>query len=163
DALSQQRVVARQPECFCATEVRVESQPCPAGDLRLEALIAQLSADRGAAAALPDDSAVQRPAGAVPEQARLTLVGDANGGWHVVLARRQRLHGSVEHRAPDALGVVLDPARLGEELLEFSVTAGADDAFPVDQDGCDAGRTGIDSEDGFHRHRPSLRAAGAPA
>ena len=43
--------------------------------------VAQVCADRGGAAVLPDDGVVNGPARVtIPDQRRFTLVGDADGG-----------------------------------------------------------------------------------
>ena len=88
------------------------------GALGLEAL-----AEVRGAAVLPDDRVVDRLAGlAVPDDGRLALVGDADGGD---VRRRaspraaERLDGDADLRRPDLLRVVLDPAGLRKDLREL--------------------------------------------
>ena len=80
-------------------------------------------ADVGRAPALPDDGEVDGLARrAVPDDRRLALVGDADGG-DVLAARPRRparapRHARLDAR-PDLRGVVLDPAGLREVLREL--------------------------------------------
>src|SRR3954469_10858228 len=93
-------------------------------DLLLEAGLAavarQLVDDLVRARVLPDERVVDRLAGvAVPHHRGLALVGDAQPG-DVVGARPGRTQRLVEDllaTGPDLLGVVLDPTRLGIDLL----------------------------------------------
>ena len=74
------------------------------------------------AAVLPDDGVVHRLAGrAIPHHRRLALVGDADAGQRrgVELGLGERAAADLDRRAPDLLGIVLDPARLGEDLRQL--------------------------------------------
>jgi hypothetical protein len=65
---------------------------------------------------------VDRLAGAaIPHDRGLALVGDADAGQRrgVELGASQRLAADLDRRRPDLLGIVLDPARLGEDLRQF--------------------------------------------
>ena len=67
----------------------------------------------GGAAVLPDDGVVHRLAGlAVPDDRRLALVGDADGGdvLRPDVRAAERLDRDADLRRPDFLRVVLDPA-----------------------------------------------------
>ena len=73
--------VVEHPGDLGGGEIRIEQQAGLGRDRRLVALGLQLRADVGGAAVLPDDGAVDRPAGgAVPDDRGLALVGDADGG-----------------------------------------------------------------------------------
>jgi hypothetical protein len=76
----------------------------------------------GGAPVLPHDSAMDRAAGgAVPEQGRLALVGDAECGdvLGCKSGLRHRLAGGGKCAVPDLLGIMLDPAGLRIALGEF--------------------------------------------
>ena len=72
--------VVEQPLDLGAGEVRVEEQAGPLSEQRLQAGGLQLVADRSRAAVLPDDGVGDWMAVAVPDDGRLTLVGDTDGG-----------------------------------------------------------------------------------
>ena len=73
--------VVENPGDLRGAEIGIEQQPGLRLDHRLAAVGAELVADAGRAAILPDDRAVDRLAGrAVPDDDRLALVGDADGG-----------------------------------------------------------------------------------
>ena len=99
------------------------SRPVRAWTSVLEAARAQVLADRGGAAALPDDGVVDRRARrAIPDERGLALVRDADRGD---VARRDagcprgRCARGVELRRPDRLRVMRDPAGLRIDLREF--------------------------------------------
>jgi len=107
---------AQQPFDLRTREVGLEHEPGPLANQRLVAGVAQLVAAGRGAAVLPDDRACQRlAAGRVPDDNRLTLIGDPDGVELSLPHSRvvQRLSG---HRLGDrpALGrVMLEPARPG--------------------------------------------------
>ena len=77
----------------------------------------------------------------VPHDGGLTLVGDADGG-DVRGGDAQVLHGLLRHfqlGGPDLLGVMLDPAGLGEELGELLLGHTAHLALFIEQDAAVAG------------------------
>ena len=106
-------------------------------------------ADRGRTPVLPDDRSTWRAQRlAVPEQHGLALVGDADGtqlGRVDLVERRPR---GLQRRLPDLLRGVLDPAGIREVLGELLVAARRDPAVGSDDQGGDAGRAGVDGEDG---------------
>ncbi len=110
----------------------------------------QCVADRRGAAVLPDDGAGNRFTRlAVPQHRGFALVGDADGGD--VLGRQSFvMQGLLRHgelRLPDFVGVVLDPARMGEMLGEFLLRDAGDGAIPVEQDGARAGGALVQGQD----------------
>src|SRR5690606_5211597 len=123
------------------------------------ALLAQLVAQRGGAAVLPDQRMRQRAAaGAVPDKGGLALVGDADGG-HVGgrgAGVAQRLAGDVELALPDLAGVVLDPARLRIVLTEFALAHAARMAVAVEHNGARTGGALVQRQDERSRHGTSL-------
>jgi hypothetical protein len=139
-----------QPLDLRPGEVGVEDEPGALAKERLVAGGAQLFAAVGGAAVLPDERALQRRAGApVPGHDRLALVGDpdcAQGG--PVDARLGESSRSDRARGlPDLVGVVLDPARAREVLLELGVGAPGERALGVEDDARRAGRALVDRED----------------
>ena len=116
--------VVEQPGDFRRREIRIEQQTGARRNQRLMALLAQRGAGVGGAPVLPDDGIVDRLAGgAIPQNRRLALVGDADrrdatgvgaGFGHGIA------HGG-DGRRPDLFRIVLDLARpridLGELLL----------------------------------------------
>ena len=144
--------VVEHPRDLRAGEVGGERQ---AGDVAqpVDALVAgQLAHEPAGAGVLPDDRVVDRLAGlAVPDHGRLALVGDADR------LDVTRLDVGVGHRAvdhaprvlPDLGRVVLDPARLGVDLLVLTLVDVTDVAVLVEQDEARAGRALVDRSDEF--------------
>ena len=102
----------------------------------------QLIAESGGPAILPDDRVVDGLAGgAIPNQRRLALVGDADG-LHVGRADsrpRQHLDSGAALRRPDLDGVMFHPAGLGKNLGELLLCDGFDDALFIEQNGARTG------------------------
>src|SRR5581483_2113017 len=105
---------------------------------------------------LPDDRAMNRLAGgALPDNGGFALIGDAdrrdlrgldlNAGAVAV----QRLAERAQHRLPDLLGLVLDPARLGEVLRELSVATTPELQLLVEHQHRGPGGPLIDRDDEF--------------
>src|SRR5512134_1094856 len=93
---------------------------CP--DLVLEIALAQRLAGGGGAPILPDNGGMDRRAGgAVPEDGRLPLVGDANGvdGGRADAGIGQGRGDDREAGRPDRVRVMLDPAGLGVVLPDL--------------------------------------------
>ena len=105
---------------------------------------------RGGAAVLPHDGVVDRlAAGAVPHQRGLALVGDADRGD---VARGEpglgdRLAAGRQHRAPQILRIMLDPAGLREVLRKFLLGDGRDGAVGAEHDGAGGRGALVDGED----------------
>ena len=106
--------------------------------------------DAVGAGVLPDDRVVVRPAGVlVPHQRRLPLVGDAECGKVVGgqfgLVQRRRHHRRGAFRDLD--GVVLDPARLRQDLFVFELMAADLGAVVVEDHAPGAGGALVDRGD----------------
>ena len=102
----------------------------------------KLLAEIGGAAILPDNGVVNRLAGlAIPDDSGLALVGDANGR-HIARAGASFLQSfkcDGDLRRNDVLGIVLDPAGLGKDLIELALGNGADGAALIKQKSSRAG------------------------
>src|ERR1039457_68474 len=111
----------------------------------------------GGAAALPDDGMVDGFAGlAVPDNRGFPLVGNADSGDLGGLnpRRLQGLLAGFFHRAPNLIGVMLNPAGLGEILGEFLVGAPHHLARVVKEVSPGAGGALVDGEDKFGHWYP---------
>jgi hypothetical protein len=115
--------------------------------------VAQLGAEGGGAAVLPDDGAAERAAGvAVPDEGGLALVGDADGE-DVLRRDAAALDGALADRGggrPEIVGVVLDPARAGVVLGELLLGGGDDPHRLVEQDRPGRGGALVDGEHVLH-------------
>ena len=83
-------------------------------------------AQRGGAAALPDDGMMDRLTGSpIPDDRRLALVGDTDSGDIARLESRllDRLPCDGDLAVPDFVGVVLHPAGLWEVLSELALVS----------------------------------------
>ena len=121
--------VVENPGDLGRGEVGVEDEAGSVGDVVGDAGLLELCAFGGGSAVLPDDGGVDGLAGgAVPHDYSFALVGDADGGE--IAGARARLgedfDGATELRGEDLVSVVLDPAGLGIELLEFVLGNGDD-------------------------------------
>jgi hypothetical protein len=100
-------------------EIRIEDQAGPPPHDVLEAAGLEPRTDRRRHAALPDDRRRHRAARrAIPEDRRLPLVGDADGGHLLRTESRLRQHAAAagDLRPPDVLRVVLHDAEVGGRL-----------------------------------------------
>ena len=142
----QLRLVLGEPGELGAGEVGVQPQPGELGDPRLDSVGPQPVADAGGAPVLPDDrrpGRVQRAA--VPDDGGLALVGDPDAGGLLVGAG-ERLAAGGDGRRPDVVGLVLDPARAGEQLRELAVAAGQDVALLAHDQRGHPGRSCVDGQ-----------------
>src|SRR5258706_1687645 len=133
--------------------MRVQHQARALGDEALGADFLELLAERRGAPVLPDDRAMQRPAGlAVPEERRLALVGDAGGDdvFGLELGRLQRLARDVALRAEEIVGIVLDPTGLRVVLLELALRGRDRGAGLVEHDFARAGGSLVEREHVAH-------------
>jgi hypothetical protein len=150
-----------------AREIRIDPQAGPRPHLFLEAGRAQGLADRARLARLPDDRGMDRERRlAVPDDGRLALVRDAEGGD--VAARQpgagEGAAGGAELGVPDLLGIVLDPAGLGKRLLELELLDAADPERAVEEQRPRGGRPLVECENEIaHGPPPALadRSIGA--
>jgi len=127
----------------------LEAQAGLAGNGRLGAVALELGAEVGGAAILPDDGVADGLAGVlVPDDGGLALVGYAYGGDGVggKIGARKRLVGRSALAGPDFHGVVLDPARLGVDLLKILLGEGDDAGVAVEDDGAGAGSSLVEGE-----------------
>ena len=115
----------------------------------------QLVAEGGGAAILPDDGVVDRLAGlAVPDDGRLALIGDADGGD--VAAVERRLSPGLRGRpragyCQISSGSCSTQPACGEDLAEFLLRDGADAPVVVENDGARTGGALVESENETHK------------
>ena len=145
-----ERRLREEPLELRRREVGIDDEPRARGDLG--GARRELGAALRGAPVLPDDRARDGLAGgAVPEDDRLALVGDADrGGGDARLRDRlaRRFEGAVE----DVHRVVLDPSRLREVLRDLAVAAAGDAAGGVEHERGRAGGAFVDREDVAGRH-----------
>ena len=147
--------VVEDPGDLGAGEIGIEEQAGLGRDLVLVPGALQLVAALGGAAVLPDDGVVDRLAGAaVPHDRGLALVGDADAGQRLGVELRlgERAAADLDRGRPDLLGVVLDPARLGEDLRQFLLRRRHRPARGIEHDGAGAGGALVDGEDVLGSH-----------
>ena len=140
--------MVENPADLRAGEIGIDRQARLVADLIHESLGLERLGDRCGLARLPDDGVVDRTARLlVPDNGRLALVRDADAGD---VARDEArllesfLHDS-DHRAPDFLGVMLDPARFREVLRELLLGDTDNLGVAVEDDGTVGRRTCIKS------------------
>jgi hypothetical protein len=115
-------------------EIRVEDEAGALGHHRLVALRGKFLRAGSGAAVLPDNGVVDRLARfAIPYHHCLALVSDADGGGLAAAETFERLLGRATLRAPDGLGIVLDPAGLRKYLRKLFLRRR--DHLPVEADG----------------------------
>ena len=138
-----------------AREVGVDDESRLLLELIDETLTLQVLAYIRRLARLPDDGVVDRPScRSVPDDRRLALVRDADGGD--VTRDESRLLESFSHDlvhgAPDLFRVVLDPAGLREVLRELLLRDADDLGIHIEDDGTVACRAGVKRHDVFLTH-----------
>ena len=112
--------VVDQPPGLGSREVRRYGETRRGSEAILAAIRGQLVADLVSAGVLPHERVVDRLAGvSVPEHGGLTLVGDSYGRKVAGLDSGlvERALDDLLAALPDLLGVMLDPTRLGVDLL----------------------------------------------
>ena len=138
--------IVQNPFDFRAGEIRVDDQPGLVVKLVGKPLTLQILADVRRLPRLPDNRVIDGPPGVlVPNHRRLALVRNADGGKTACSQIRlfERLPHDRDHRAPDFLGVVLNPARFGEMLRELLLRDADDPRLLVEDDRPVAGGSGI--------------------
>ena len=138
--------IVQNPFDLRAGEIRVDDQPGLVVKLVGKPLPLQILADVRRLPGLPDNRVVDGAPGVlVPDHCRLALVRNADGGKIACGQVRlfQRLLHDRDHRAPDFLGVVLNPARLGEMLRELLLRDADDPRLLVENDRPVARSTGV--------------------
>src|ERR1019366_3909255 len=160
--------VVENPSHLGRGKIRVQHKARAVGDVFTDAALLQGLALCGCTPVLPHDGGRDGLAGgAVPDNYRLALVGDADGG-DVAGARAgpaQRVDSAGELAGEDLHGVVLDPTRLRVELLKLMLCHGGNRSDRVKQDCAGTGCPLIKCKDVSHLFRsPSgysqTRAAG---
>ena len=142
--------VLEDPLDLAAGEVGRRGQARLAPDDVALALTVEGAGDPVGAGVLPDDRVVVGPAGVpVPDDRGLALVGDAQRGQ---VAAREPLvvQGGLDHRGgalPDLDRVVLDPARLRQDLLVLELVLGDLVAAVVEEHEAGAGGALVDGTD----------------
>ena len=111
----------KNPRNFARREIRIQQQSGSCCDIGFMALISQRFANMGGAPVLPDNRVIDRHStGAVPDDGRLTLVGDADDHRRLIGLRQDFLRDGQDRR-PDRFGIMFHPALsrivLGEFLL----------------------------------------------
>ena len=128
--------VVQDPLNFGPGEIGVDDQPRLAANERRVLFLLQPIASRGGASILPDDGVANGFTGvAIPDDDGLALVGDANPG-DFIWRGADLLDGSPGDRElarPDGLGVMLHPARFGENLGKLLLRDGDNGAALVEQ------------------------------
>ena len=143
----------RESSDLAAGEVGVDDEAGAFADELFVAVALQPVAEVGRAAVLPDDRVVDRLAGlAIPDDGRLALVGDADGGdvARPEVRAPERLGRDRDLRRPDLAGVVLDPAGLREDLLKLALADGDDGRVVIEDDRARAGGALVEGEDVRH-------------
>ena len=129
--------VVQQPADLGGGEIGVDDQAGARLDQGCVALLAQLRAQRLAAAVLPHDRVVDRlPGAAVPQHRGLALVGDAQG-LDVAGLQPGALQGLARGRelaAPDLHGVMFHPPGPRVDLRQFLLGLGDDAPLRVEDD-----------------------------
>jgi hypothetical protein len=148
-AVAQAGHAIEHPADLRRREIRIEQQAGPPAHLDLEPAFAQRGASGGRAAILPDDRVLDRTAGgALPQQRRFALIGDADRcdlrGLDARVA--QRTAGRFDLRTPQVGGVVFDPARLRIELRKLGLIEPANRALMVEDDRARARRSLVQRE-----------------
>ncbi len=154
---SRARDILEQPLDLGAGKIGVQQQAGLFGDQRLMPLGLEPGAMGRRAPVLPDDGIVDRLAAlAVPDQRRLTLVGNADGGHVASLDAglgQGRLDGP-DHALPDFLWVMLHPAVLRKDLREFLLAAAHNGAVLIEHDRPARGRALINRQNIAHAILP---------
>ena len=150
--------VVEEPLHLGPREVGVEKKAGAGGDHRFVPGGLQGGAGVGGAAVLPDDGGVDRLAGlAVPDQRRLALVGDADGGdvGGLDAGLLDRGAGGAGDGGPEVGGVVFDPAGAGVVLGKLFLGGGDRPQGRVEEDRAGGGGALVDGKDMGHLVRPA--------
>ncbi len=111
-------------------------------DQRAAAFAPEALAQIGGATVLPHDRIADRyPGLAIPHDCSLTLICNADGR-DVTRSRAglgQGLHSHCDLRQGNLFRIVLDPSRLGKNLIEFPLGLRANHSFAIKQQGARTG------------------------
>jgi len=155
--------VIEEPANFASGKVGVDDE---AGFVLYQFGLAgffQAFAKIGGAAVLPDYGVINGGASlAIPNDGGFALVGDAESGdvFAGEFGRGKDVTGDLELGSPDFTRVVLNPAGLGEDLLEFLLGDGMDLAAPVKKYGAGTGCSLIESQDEVRHSGKVIRGTG---
>ena len=130
--------IVEQPCQFGAGEIGIQQKAGLFGDQQLHPVSLEPLAGVRGAPILPDDGLVDRLArGAVPDEGRLALVGNANGGnlTGTVACLGQGRAAGGQNALPEVGGIVFDPARGRIVLGEFLLGGFEDFQVAVKKDG----------------------------
>ena len=148
-ALASTLDVVQDPLDLRAGEVGGQAQAADLAET-IRALVAlKLLDDVGGTHVLPDDRVVHGLAGVlIPHDRGLALVGDTHGGQVVAVDLRllQGLRDDGTSGVPDLDGVVLDPARVREDLREFLLADRNDFTSVVEDDRAGRSRALVNGE-----------------
>ena len=157
------RPLAHQPAQFGGGEGRIQIEPGLCADFRA-GLLHGLGIGL-AAAALPDDGRMQRPAGRrVPDHQCFGLIADSGAGdlAGCDAALRQHIADAVQDIAKHRRRVLLDPARLRRACCDAALGDGPYPRLIIHQHDLGVRRALIDAEKELHAARhPSARRSDA--
>ena len=164
--LPRARDVIENPGDFRRRKIGIEPQPGAPPHQAFGAAGGERLADGGGAPVLPDDRRMDRRAARpLPDQRRLALIGDADGGdvRDVDAGPRDRRAAGRDDARPDFFGVVLDMAGRRIMLRDLLLRARHGQKARIEQDGARRGGALIDRQHVFLSHRPlALVAHPAP-
>ena len=134
--------VVKDPGNFGCGEIGINDQPGLLADGVFRAILRQRAAEGRAATILPHDGVVDGFAGfAIPYDGGFALVGNSEcddvAGPHLRFA--EHFDSRRELRRENVVGIMLDPAFVGIDLLEFMLRHAYDFAGMVEEDGARTG------------------------
>ena len=126
--------MVKQPLDFRSRKIRIRNQTGRAADVPGQTVLHQPVHNIRCAAALPDDSVVNRPSGIfIPQDGRFALVGDADAR-HIGrrnIGGRQHLEHSCILRGPNFHRILLDPSLVRIMLGQLMLPDGENILFAV--------------------------------
>ena len=139
-----------QPGNLGGGEIRIEEEPGARSDRRLVSGLPQRRDGVGSPPILPDDGIGDRLAGrAVPDDAGLPLIGDAEGS-NILRFRPGLIHGGAhgfDRSGPDGFGIVLDPPGRRIDLRKFLLRACNRRQPEIEDNGAGGGSALINGDD----------------
>ncbi len=144
--------IVENPGDLRGGEIRIEQKAGARLDEILGAVRFQARAGLGGATVLPDDRVIDGFAAApVPDQRRLSLIGDAERDDIALRRLGDRPAQGFEGGAPYVFGIVLDPSRARVELRKLLLRDGERRGVGAEHHGAGRSRSLIDDED-MRRH-----------
>ncbi len=141
--------MAKQPLDLGAGKVRIQNETGSASGFAKLPGFAELCTAGGSPTVLPDDRTRHRAShAALPNDRGFALIRDADRGGRRALdpGALDELPDRVQGASPDLLGIVLDPARLGEVLGELGVALATHLALGVDPESRSSSRALVDCQ-----------------